>query len=198
MPISTNRIVEYNAVLKKFCAENNITLINLHESVMNIKKNDKFFFGNLHLGDTFGLSFLVNRVLTSLLSYSNGRPRNAKEPATKISRVNKKQFNSSSKPIHASYPANKFQYTKKNHMLANSKPAFMQQLMQTHDYINHSISAQYSYSNRIKTSTNKYHPTSFEPVIDAMMMVLKEQNFILICYEALLAPKDTYFARLHS
>ena len=72
-------------------------MINIHESVIKIKNKDKLFFGNLPFSDTFGLPFLVNRVLTSLLSYSNGIQRIAKEPATKISRVNREHFEFSSK-----------------------------------------------------------------------------------------------------
>ena len=122
-------------------------MINIHESVIKIKNKDKLFFGNLPFSDTFGLPFLINRVLTSLLSYSNGIQRIAKEPATKISRVNREHFEFSSKPIHASYPANKFKYTNKNLMYANYKPAFMQQSMHSYDYFNYSNPAQHSNSN---------------------------------------------------
>ena len=90
---------------------------------MKVKNNKDMFFGNVHFSDNIGLPFLVNCVLTLLIhsAYSDGLPRIAKEPATKVSRVNKEQFTTS----NTNYSGKKVQYSH-NNKFATAKPAFMQ------------------------------------------------------------------------
>lgn len=149
------RIVEYNAELNTYCTEKGIHIIKLYDSVMKVKNNKDMFFGNVHFSDNIGLPFLVNCVLTPLIhsAYSDGLPRIAKEPATKVSRVNKEQFTTS----NTNYSGKKVQYSH-NNKFATAKPAFMQRTERpyNYNYNDYNNPEQFVYSNY--KPADKYHP----------------------------------------